>query len=125
VSTADVILGMPPEIELRLRDGSGTRWRVHDVVYGVPPARPFHRVLVPLGDVRATDRWFVAEDGRRLAYRFAARERHDFTLSALVRQLGRAGIPAGTRDVRAAVERASTIGGKPMPHDAWKEFRTG
>jgi len=45
-------------------DHEGVSYRVHDAVYGAPPAKPFKNVRVPLGDGRATVRYFKPEAGR-------------------------------------------------------------
>jgi len=55
----------PPAVKaepFRYTDADGRTWRVIDVVYGVPPARPGRTVRLSIGDPRATTRVFVAED---------------------------------------------------------------
>jgi hypothetical protein len=73
-------------------DCRGVRYRVHDAVYGVPPAAPFKRIRVPLGDPRATVRYFKPETGDTLVYQFRKRDSRELTEAALVRQVRTGGI---------------------------------
>ena len=73
-------------------DHRGVRCRVHDAVYGVPPAALFKRMQVPLGDPRATVRYFKPETGDTLAYQFRPRDARELTEAALIRQVRTAGI---------------------------------
>ncbi len=75
-------------------DRDGVSYRVHDAIFGVPPAKPFTNVRVPLGDTRATVRYFKPEHGPMRVYQFGKGER-ELTEGALLKQLGTAGI-AGT-----------------------------
>ena len=73
-------------------DDNGVSYRVHDAVYGVPPAAPFKRMRVPLGDRRATARYFKPESGAVRVYQFAKGESRELSEAVLVRQLRAAGI---------------------------------
>jgi hypothetical protein len=78
-------------------DHRGVRYRVHDAVYGVAPAAPFKRMRVPLGDPRATERYFKPETGDTLVYQFRPRDARELTEAALTCQVRTAGI-LGKRD---------------------------
>jgi hypothetical protein len=78
-------------------DHRGVRYRVHDAVYGVPPAAPFKRMHVPLGDHRATVRYFKPETGDTLVYQFRKGDAWELTEATLVQQVRTAGI-LGQRD---------------------------
>ena len=73
-------------------DHDGVGYRVHDAVFGVPPAKPFKNVRVPLGDGRATVRYFKPEHGAMRVYQFAKGESREVTEGVLLKQLGSAGI---------------------------------
>ena len=73
-------------------DHRGVRYRVHDAVYGVPPAAPFKRMQVPLGDPRATVRYFKPETGDTLVHQFTKGDSRELTEAALIRQVRTAGI---------------------------------
>jgi hypothetical protein len=73
-------------------DHRGVRYRVHDAVYGISPAAPFKRMRVPLGDSRATVRYFKPVTGDTLVHLFRKREGRELTEAALVRQVRTAGI---------------------------------
>jgi hypothetical protein len=76
-------------------DHDGVSYRVHDAVYGVPPAKPFKNARVSLGDGRATVRYFKPEQGPVRVYQFAKGESRELTEGALLKQPKAAGI-AGT-----------------------------
>jgi hypothetical protein len=73
-------------------DCRGVRYRVHDAVYGVLPAAPFKRMRVPLGDRRATVRYFKPESGDTLVHTFKKGDSRELTEAALIRQVRTAGI---------------------------------
>jgi hypothetical protein len=58
----------------------------------VPPAAPFKRMRVPLGDRRATVRDFKPETGDTLVHQFRKGEGRELTEAALVQQVRRAGV---------------------------------
>jgi hypothetical protein len=98
----------------------GVRYRVHDAVYGVPPAAPFKRMRVPLGDGRATVRYFKPETGDTLVYQFTKGDARQLTETALVGQIRSAGI-LGKRN-RAFNPQASTFPkGQPRAGAAGRE----
>jgi hypothetical protein len=51
-------------------DATGIPWRVHDVAFGPPSAKPRHFRRLRIGDLRATSRVFVSAAGERRSYRF-------------------------------------------------------
>ncbi len=81
---------------LYLIDDTGKPWRVHDAHFtGGKPHR------VPLGDRRANTRYFVAQDGVKMAYTFGKDARRDLsveTRSAQPRGAEFLGAPFDTRD---------------------------
>ena len=48
---------------LRFTAADGVTYRVHDVAFGPPHARPFQRRRLEPADPRANYRWFVTADG--------------------------------------------------------------
>jgi len=98
-------MGMPrrPVVELKgegqlyLVDSRNTQWRVHDVAFGPPLAARFKRKRLKLSDERATDRWFVSEDGDQRCYHFVRDDQRDLLVETLDRQLRAAGVPSRGR----------------------------
>jgi len=78
-------------------DTDTTPWRVYDVGFGPPHAKPFKRRVYELGSSRATDRVFVPKDGDRRSYHFARGDSRDLTAETLATQLAGAGYIARTR----------------------------
>jgi hypothetical protein len=78
-------------------DCRGVRYRVHDAVYGVRPAAPFKRMRVPLGDPRATVRYFKPETGATLVNTFKKGESRELTEAALVRRVRTGGFSTQSR----------------------------
>jgi hypothetical protein len=58
----------------------------------LPRRKPFKNVRVPLGDQRATVRYFKPESGQLRVYQFAKGESREVTEAALLKQLRAAGI---------------------------------
>ena len=75
-------------------DHEGVSYRVHNAVFACRP-RTFKNVNVPLGDGRATVRYFKSVHGPMRVYRFGKGESRDVTEGALLKQPRTAGI-AGT-----------------------------
>jgi hypothetical protein len=98
-------MGMPrkpavqltPDGRLYYVDHRNTRWRVHDVAFGPPLAPRFKRRRLTLGDERASDRYFVTQEGERRCYHFSRDDARDLLAETLERQLNAAGIPARGR----------------------------
>ena len=86
-----------PDGRLYFVDHRNDRWRVHDVAYGPPHAAPFKRRIVPLGDHRASSRYFVGEGGEQRSYKFDRDEPRGLTVDVLAAQLRKAAWPARGR----------------------------
>ena len=98
-------MGMPrkpaveftPDQRVYFIDGRNTRWRVHDVAFGPPLAARFKRKRFQPGDTRATDRYFLSEDGEQRCFHFERAEARGVTVELLEQQLRSAGFPARER----------------------------
>ncbi len=77
-------------LRIYFTDATGAEYRVHDVVFGVPPAAPHRRRLVPTGSQGATHRAFTAADGAVRLYAFGPRDRRAIEAELLDAQLRRA-----------------------------------
>ena len=71
-------------------DASGEKWRVHDVSFGSPYAKPHHYHRFACGDRRATSRVFVAARGARRSYSFGRGEARELSAERCEQQLARA-----------------------------------
>lgn len=83
---------MSESLEVYFTDVAGHRWRVHDVAFGPPLAKPFKYAQLQLGDPRARYRLFVPEDreAQRRSYDFtAAGATRAVTLEVLIAQFGK------------------------------------
>lgn len=91
------LAGMPdPLLEqsvdrIYFTDASGRRWRIHDVTFGPPFAKPQHYRRFDVGDGRALNRVFVSAGGARRSHRFERQEPRAVTVSDCARRLERAG----------------------------------
>ena len=83
---------------------AGERFRVYDVAFGPPLARPHHRRRVPFEDRRANHRHFVPEFGVPRVYHFARDESRELTAEKLAEQLRGAGFAAVTGANVSAVQ---------------------
>jgi hypothetical protein len=98
-------MGMPrkpavevtPDGRVYYIDHRNARWRVHDVAFGPPHARPHQRCRLAPGDGRAGYRYFVGEGGEQRSYRFTDDDSRDVTVDVLDSQLRRAEFPARGR----------------------------
>jgi hypothetical protein len=78
-------------------DRRNGRWRVHDVAFGPPHARPHQRRRLVPGDGRAGYRYFVSESGEQRSFRFTSEDSRAATVEVLGAQLQRAEYPAMSR----------------------------
>jgi len=91
-------LEITPDGRVYFTDGSGVRYRVHDVAYGPPEYPPFKMRRHPPPYATATNRYFVAADGAKRTYRFAHRESRELLVEHLDRQLRNPGYPGARSD---------------------------
>lgn len=98
-------MGMPrkPAVEITtdacvyLIDDRNSKWRVYDVCYGPPIARPFHfKRFCPPYD-QANCRYFVAPGGKYRSYRFTRESPRDISAGTLNAQLRESGFPETKR----------------------------
>lgn len=72
-------------------DAAGVKWRVHDVAFGRPHAKPYHYRRFSIGDARATSRIFVGAGGMRRSYAFKKGESRELEGDRCEEQLAQAG----------------------------------
>jgi hypothetical protein len=77
-------------------DGEGMRYRVYDVAFGPPHAKPHKRRVLPLESPTANHRYFVTAGGIVRAYRFTKGEGRLLDSERLTQQLNGAGFAALT-----------------------------
>jgi len=90
-------------LRIYFTDATGAEFRVHDVVFGVPPAAPHRRRVVPTGSQGATHRAFTTADGAVRLYAFGPRDRRAIEPELLDAQL----------------KRAEFVGGRFEPSEHW------
>lgn len=103
---------MPESLELYFTDVGGSRWRVHDVAFGPPLAKPFKYAQLPLGDARARYRLFVPadRDAPRRSFDFKAGGSRALTLDVVAGQFAKSAYVPRARQQPPATPPGTPLG---------------